>query len=52
MDLGHILKTSAIRPDKLFSLSKKLIIKCIGKLNKNKSKDVVKKLESNISIIE
>lgn len=52
MESGNLKKTSAVRHDKVYSLSKELIIHYIGKLSKSKSVAVVNKLDSLIEIVE
>jgi len=52
MDIGSLLKMSAVRFDTVFTISKNKIDKYVGKLNKNKSKNVVKMLDKLIEIKE
>lgn len=50
LDEGNLMFDSVVVPCKIFNPTKRRIIKKIGKLNKNKSIDVVKFLNVNIKI--
>ena len=52
LETGKLKVKSAIKPEKIYSLFKKRIIKIIGKLKVDKSKEIIKSLNKNIEIDE
>jgi len=52
MEEGNLQFISRIKPGKLHTISKGIILRKIGKLSKNKSREVVKNLDVLISIDE
>ncbi len=50
LDEGYLNYESRIKPTKIFTLNRKLIIKYLAKLNIEKSKEVLRNLNSSINI--
>jgi mRNA interferase MazF len=50
LDEGQLNNESQIKPTKVFTLSRNLIIKPLAKLNIEKSKEVIRNLNSSIKI--
>jgi mRNA interferase MazF len=50
LDKGQLNYESQIKPTKVFTLNKNLIIKPLARLNIEKSKEVVRNLNSSINI--
>lgn len=52
LDDGYLKFSSVVKPLKIFSIDKTLILFRLGRLNKQKSKNVSSLLESKIKIVE
>lgn len=50
LESGYLKYESQIKPTKIFTLNKNLIIKSLAKLNTEKSKEVIRSLNSSINI--
>jgi len=50
LEFGNLLYKSLIKPDKVFTLGKELILKKLARLNKSKSKKVIKNLNKLVKI--
>lgn len=50
LESGHLKYESQIKPTKVFTLNKNLIIKFLARLNAEKSKEVIRSLNSFINI--
>jgi mRNA interferase MazF len=50
LERGDLKYESQIKPTKVFTLNKKLIIKSLAKLNIEKSREVIRNLNSSINI--
>lgn len=50
LENGYLKYESQIKPTKIFALNKNLILKSFAKLNTEKSKEVIRSLNSSISI--
>jgi mRNA interferase MazF len=50
LESGYLKYESQIKPTKVFTLNKNLIIKFLAKLNTEKSKEVIRSLNSSICI--